>query len=348
MPSKVYSAAIVGIDAEIIEIETEVSYGLRTFDIVGLPDQAISESKERIGVALKTAGYKSPRTQPLKVLVNLAPADTKKEGSLYDLPIALGFLIASKQLTCDLEGTLIFGELSLEGRIRPVKGALPFALLAQSRGYKELIVPKENVLEAALVLQGNQDGLAIMGAETLSGVVSHLSGESLLSPVSQTAEREESGLDEIFPLSLIQGQDYAKRALEIAAAGSHNVLFQGPPGTGKTLLAKALASLLPPLETQESLEVTRLYSVSGLLAQNKPLITRAPFRNPHHTSSEVALIGGGNPQERQVIITCTSCLNPSGKSGRIARSMTREVIIASSDGLPSLLTKREPSIFPAA
>jgi len=295
MPSKVYSAAIVGIDAEIIEIETEVSYGLRTFDIVGLPDQAISESKERIGVALKTAGYKSPRTQPLKVLVNLAPADIKKEGSLYDLPITLGFLIASKQLTCDLEGTLIFGELSLEGKIRPVTGALAFALLAQSKGYKELIVPKENALEAALVLQGNQDGLAIMGAETLSEVVSHLSGESLLLPVSQAAEREESGLDEIFPLSLIQGQDYAKRALEIAAAGSHNVLFQGPPGTGKTLLAKALASLLPPLQTQESLEVTRLYSISGLLTQNKPLITRAPFRNPHHTSSEVALIGGGNP-----------------------------------------------------
>jgi len=306
MPSKVYSAAIVGIEAEIVEIETEVSYGLRTFDIVGLPDQAISESKERIGVALKTTGYKSPRTQPLRVLVNLAPADIRKEGSLYDLPIALGFLIASKQLTCNLEGKLIFGELSLEGRVRPVKGALAFALLTQSRGYKELIVPKENVLEASLVLQGHPDGLRIIGAETLNEVVSHLSGESLLPPVFQTVERKGSGLDEIFPLSLIQGQDYAKRALEIAAAGSHNVLFQGPPGTGKTLLAKALVSLLPPLQTEESLEVTRLYSISGLLSKDKPLITRAPFRSPHHTSSEVALIGGGNPP-RAGEITLAHC-----------------------------------------
>jgi len=290
MPSKVYSMAVVGLDAQIIETEIAVSYGLRCFNIVGLPDKAIQESRERVGTALKSSGFQSPHSQPQRVLVNLAPADLKKEGSLYDLPIALGYLLASKQIRFDPENKIFIGELSLDGKLRRIKGALSFAIKARAENFSEIILPKQNAPEAALI-----EGLKVIGAENLSQVISYLRGEIKIPPLK--IEKEKILEKRRYPVDLgwIKGQEYAKRALEIAAAGTHNLLMMGPPGAGKTLLAKAICSILPRLSFKEALEVTKIYSIAGLLPEGKPLINVRPFRSPHHTASEVALIGGGNP-----------------------------------------------------
>ena len=290
MSSKVFSAAIVGLDAQLIEVEVDVSYGLRSFDIVGLPDKAVEESKERVNAAIKSINFLPPNHSNFKVLVNLAPADLKKEGSFYDLPIALGFLSVSKQTKFNHSEKIFLGELALDGTIRPVKGGLSFALAAKRNNIKEVILPKQNAQEASLV-----GGINIIGVNNLKEVIDYIEGRKIIEP-------EKTNLDEninsiVYPVDLghIKGQEYAKRALEIAAAGAHNILFQGPPGAGKTLLAQAISSILPRLTWEESLEVTKIYSIAGLLPQGKPLINLRPFRSPHHTSSEVALIGGGNP-----------------------------------------------------
>jgi magnesium chelatase family protein len=290
MPSKVFSAAIVGLDAKVIEVEVDTSYGLRYFEIVGLPDKAVEESKERISSAIKSVKFSPPHHQPLRVLVNLAPADLKKEGSLYDLPIALGFLIASKQIKFEPSAKIFVGELALDGALRPIKGVLSISLMAKEKGFKEIVLPKNNALEAALV-----GGLKVIGLDSLKEVIDYLVGRKTASSFTIKPEDFLEKPDYPVDLSWIKGQEYAKRALEISAAGSHNMLMEGPPGTGKTLLAKAIASILPKLSLKESLEVTKIYSVAGLLPDNKALINTRPFRSPHHTSSEVALIGGGNP-----------------------------------------------------
>lgn len=290
MPSKVFSAAIKGLDAELVEVEVDVSHGLRSFTIVGLPDKAVEESKERIESAIKSAKLLSPHGRTFRILVNLAPADLKKEGSLYDLPIALAFLIASKQTNAISGDRLFLGELSLDGKLRPVKGALSFALLAKRKGVREIILPVQNAKEAALI-----KGVNVIGVESLAETLAYLENRKEILPFTVQPQSDEKGSGGEVDISWIRGQEYAKRALEITAAGGHNVFFAGPPGGGKSLLAKSLPSILPPLTFDESLEVTKIYSVAGLLPENQTLLTARPFRAPHHISSDVALIGGGNP-----------------------------------------------------
>jgi len=297
MPSKIFSAAIVGLNAQIIEIETDASYGLRHFEIVGLPDKAVQEAKERVGAALENSGFKSPHHQPVRVLVSLAPADFKKEGSLYDLPIALGYLLADKKLSFNPENKIFIGELALDGRLRPVKGVVSLAIAAKENSFSEIILPKENALEANLVSTFFKDKMKIkvVGAESLEEVIDYLQKRKEIYPLKINLKKFIKNQKYSIDLSYIKGQELSKRALEIAAAGAHNLLMIGPPGTGKSLLAKAISSILPPLSLKECLEVTKIYSIAGLLSKENPLICQRQFRAPHHTSSETALIGGGNP-----------------------------------------------------
>jgi magnesium chelatase family protein len=290
MISKVFSAALSGLEAKIIEIEVDVSFGLKHFEIVGLPDKAVEESKERVGSALESSGFKSPHHQPLRVLVSLAPADLKKEGSLYDLPIALAFLLAKREIKFDPENKIFFGELALDGRLRPVKGVLALTLAAKEKKFPEVILPKENEKEAALV-----DGIKVIGVKNLKEAIDYLEGKKKIEPAKFEIEKVLKDQEFKIDLAWIKGQEMAKRALEISAAGAHHIFFLGPPGAGKTLLAKSIPSILPPLTIEEALEVTKIYSIAGLLEKERPLITQRPFRNPHHTASEAALIGGGNP-----------------------------------------------------
>jgi len=290
MPSKVFSGAINGLDAQLVEVEVDVSQGLRSFSIVGLPDKAVKESEERVDSAIKSAKLLSPHGRTFKVLVNLAPADLKKEGSIYDLPIALAFLVASKQTTFNPADKIFLGELSLDGKLRPIKGALSFALMAKKLGVKEIILPKQNAKESALIKE-----VKTVGIESLAEALAYLEhrkeilGEKFIE--SEIISKPDYQID----IGWVKGQEYAKRALEITAAGSHNLFMFGPPGGGKSLLAKALPSILPRLNFSESLEVTKIYSIAGLLPENQALVNFRPFRSPHHISSEVALIGGGNP-----------------------------------------------------
>lgn len=297
MVSKIYSATLKGLSSQIIEVEVAATKGLRAFNIVGLADTAIKEAKERVGSAIKSIGFSSPQHQAKRVLVNLAPADLKKEGTLYDLPIALGFLLASEQARFNPERKIILGELSLDGRLKPIKGALLFALLAKEKGFSEIILPKENTKEASLVNWLSQERpLKIIGESNLKEVINVLEGKK----AHQLPLATNEGLPELISdfeidFDWIKGQAHAKRALEIAAAGGHNVLLQGPPGTGKTILAKAIVSILPQLVPEEILELTKIYSASGLLSEERPFLSERPFRAPHHSSSEVAILGGGNP-----------------------------------------------------
>lgn len=290
MPSKVFSAAISGLDAQLIEVEVEATYGLKRFEIVGLPDKAVQEAKERVSAAVDSSGYPSPHHQPVKVLVSLAPADLKKEGSLYDLPIALGFLLAYKKIKFDPSDKIILGELALDGKLRPAKGVISFAIACKEKGIGEIVLPKENAAEASLI-----KGIKAVGVSSLLEAILYLEGKKEILPARTGAGDPASIQDHGMDMGLIAGQEASKRALEIIAAGGHNLSMSGPPGTGKTLLAKALASILPPLSFEESLEVTKIYSICGLLPGHLPLITQRPFRAPHHTTSEAALIGGGNP-----------------------------------------------------
>ncbi|RED98914.1 YifB family Mg chelatase-like AAA ATPase [Marinoscillum furvescens] len=295
MLAKTYGSAVYGVNAYKITIEVNVGQGTR-FYMVGLPDSAVKESEQRVESALKYHDYRMPRQ---KVVVNLAPADIKKEGSSYDLPIALGILHASEQASFpDLENYIIMGELSLDGILRPIKGALPISIEARKQGFKGFILPKENASEAAIV-----DDLEIIGVETIKEAIEHLDGTAPIKPLLyDTRDVFFDDLDHIeSDFADVQGQENIKRAMEIAAAGGHNVIMIGPPGAGKTMLAKRLSSILPPLSLHEALETTKIHSVAGKLGENGKLIAHRPFRSPHHTISDVALVGGGGiPQPGEI------------------------------------------------
>ncbi|MCU4155299.1 YifB family Mg chelatase-like AAA ATPase [Carboxylicivirga sp. A043] len=292
---KTFGSAVSGIDAYTITIEVNISKGIR-FYLVGLPDNAVKESQQRIESALKVSNYKWPGH---KIVINMAPADIRKEGAAYDLPLAIGILAASSQIVNHkLKDYIIMGELSLDGSLQAIKGVLPMALRAKEEGFKGCVLPLENAREAAVV-----KGIDIFGFENITQVIRFLEDDDSFEPVKVDTDQEfERGIQAVdFDFSEVKGQESVKRSLEIAAAGGHNLIMIGPPGAGKSMLAKRLASILPPLTLDEALETTKIHSVAGKTGNETALITQRPFRSPHHTISDVALVGGGSfPQPGEI------------------------------------------------
>ena len=292
---KVFAAAVQGIDATLITIEVNSTRGCM-FYLVGLPDSAVKESHQRIISALQVNGYKMPTSN---IVINMAPADIRKEGSAYDLPLAIGMLAANETIQSDkLDRYLLMGELSLDGSLQPIKGALPIAIKARELGFEGMILPQQNAREAAVV-----NNLTVYGVENLREVVEFFNGKQELTPTIVNTREEFYARQNTFDLDFadVKGQENVKRALEVAAAGGHNVLLIGSPGSGKSMLAKRLPSILPPLSLGESLETTKIHSVAGKLGKDGGLISIRPFRDPHHTISNVAMTGGGSvPQHCEI------------------------------------------------
>jgi magnesium chelatase family protein len=286
MLSRVYSCAVIGLEGVIVEVEVDTGQGLPGMTIVGLPDAAVQESRERVQAAIKNTGLDYPRK---RIVVNLAPATVRKEGPAYDLPIALGVMMMHRLLPPGAaENAIVVGELSLDGAVRHARGVLPMAAVAREQGFKRIFVPKEDAAEAALI-----PGLEVIPVDSLRGLYLHFTGSEPIAP-QPPVKPEDLAVSTRTDFHDVKGQEHVKRALEVAAAGSHNVLMSGPPGSGKTLLARAMPGILPRLTIEEALDVTRIYSVADQLPPDIPLIQNRPFRAPHHTISHAGLVGGGN------------------------------------------------------
>ncbi len=285
MLSKLYTATLLGLDCKIVEVEVNFKKGTGYFSIVGLADKSVQEAKDRIPSALRASGA---QFIPVTIVINLAPAELNKSGPSYDLPIAVGYLLASEQIDFETSDKLFIGELALDGRLRPVRGVLPITDEARKLGFKQIYLPQSNAEEAALV-----EGIEVIGVETLKDLISHINNDITIEAYPKRKLSLESKVVNEFDFGEVKGQEFAKRAMEIAASGGHNILLSGVPGSGKTMLSRCLPTILPDMTIPESLEVTRIYSVSGLTSKENPMVYTRPFRKPHHTSSQVALVGGG-------------------------------------------------------